>query len=509
LDNIEKSVLIYLFNKFNVNIIKLINPEYFTNQKYRIIFECFLEYKKDSAKWNSSYRDLYNYYESYYKIKKGLEDVVLNPFDFKEIMESESLFDAGWYEKIVKSWLQNKTVEEKLIIAVDKLKKKNITDELDDVFNVLDSCMKKMYDIKNLDTYNEFGIDLTDYNSYNNNTVETFSCGYPFLDKSVNGGMSKKTMWLFLGQPKVGKSIWLSNVAANLVLLGKNVVYVTLELDELEVLSRIGANLFSFNVKDYLKFSKERLPMFINKVKEFQSGKIYKKRFIDNEKLEETNIVSEMIGNSFELLKMSADDFINNKKEESEDFSIENDEEKENNLIKPGKIFIKEFPTSSLTTEELEIFIKNLEDRKKIKIDVVVLDYMNIMKTKNDKSDNLYSKIKYVSEELRGIAVRNELCLVTATQVNRGSFEKEDITMSSISESAGGLHTADVVFGIIQTPELKSSKKYRLKVLLTRRGANTGAIKEFNINYPQMRITELEKEEEYITNDYIYERLKK
>jgi replicative DNA helicase len=503
MDAIEKSVLIYLFNKFNVNIIKLIKASYFTNKKYQTIFKCLLLYKKESKKWCSSYVDLFNYYVSYYKIKYN-SDVELDIFDFKEVMNSEEIFDVGWYETLIKNWLQNKVTEEKLEEAIIKFKTQNILEPPENILSVLDDYMKKIYDIKTSDTTNEFGVELTDVTTYNDTKQETFSCGFPFLDKSVNGGMLKKTMWLFVGQPKVGKSIWLSNIASNLVILGKNVLYVSLELDEAEVLSRIGANIFSIDVKSYLQFCKQNHLIFKNKLKEFNDGLIYKKRFLDTkDALPINNTVASLISSNF--IKPNLNFYETNLNEEIESKNnIDTD-----NLIKPGKLFIKEFPTSSLTPEELEIFIKNLEERKKIKIDVVVLDYMNIMKSKNEKQDNLYMKIKQISEELRGIAVRNELCLVTATQVNRGGFEKEDISMASVSESTGSLHTADVVFGIIQTPELKANKKYKLKVLVTRRGANTGAIKEFNINYSFMQLSELDKEEEYITDDYIYQKYNK
>lgn len=121
----------------------------------------------------------------------------------------------------------------------------------------------------------------------------------------------------------------------------------------------------------------------------------------------------------------------------------------------------------------------------------VVVDYLNILKNfRNPNSENLYLKIKQISEDLRAMAQRNNWIVVSATQINRTNIDSTDMTLSDISESMGLVHTVDSLFGIIQDVMMHADNYYYLKILANRNGGYMNAKKRFNIRYNMMKITE-------------------
>lgn len=227
-------------------------------------------------------------------------------------------------------------------------------------------------------------------------------------------------------------SIFLCNDAANFVRNGKNVLFITCEMSDKKVIKRIGSNILDINIDDY-----------------------------DNE--------------SLNIDKMST---------RIKDFR--------NKSITPlGKLYIKQYPTSCCTTIDIENYIKEIQDVKGFKVDVVVIDYINILSNyRNSRNDDMYIKIKQISEDLRAVAVRQNCLILTATQTNRSAFDSNDISITNIAESAGLLHTADTMLGIIQDTEMRYDNKYRIKILKIRDGYGKNNKIEMDIDYKKMKITE-------------------
>jgi len=227
-------------------------------------------------------------------------------------------------------------------------------------------------------------------------------------------------------------SIFLCNDAVNFVLSGKNVVFITCEMSAKKVIKRMGSNMLDINIDSY-----DRESIDIDKM---------------SKKLHE----------------------IRNK-----------------NITPLGKLFVKEYPTSCCTTIDVENYIKKIQEVQGFKVHVVVIDYINIMANyRNKNANDMYINIKQISEDLRAIAVRQECLIVTATQTNRSAFDSNDITMGNIAESAGLIHTADTMFGIIQDADMRLDGKYRIKVLKIRDGEGKNTKIEMSIDYKKMRIRE-------------------
>ena len=227
-------------------------------------------------------------------------------------------------------------------------------------------------------------------------------------------------------------SIFLCNDAVNFVKSGKNVVFITCEMSSKKVIKRMGANMLNINIDEYDRLSKDEVYI--------------------GEKLREA---------------------------------------RSNQYIPMGRLFIREYPTSCCTTIDVENYIKTIQETLGFKVHVVVIDYINIMANyRNINSEDLYTKIKQISEDLRAIAVRQECLIVTATQTNRSAFDSDDITISSIAESAGLLHTCDTMLGIIQNSDMRADNKYLIKILKIRDGQGKNTKVEMNITYKRMRVEE-------------------
>ncbi|MCS7073613.1 MAG: SDR family NAD(P)-dependent oxidoreductase [Bacteroidia bacterium] len=159
------------------------------------------------------------------------------------------------------------------------------------------------------------------------------------------------------------------------------------------------------------------------------------------------------------------------------------------NAVAPG--FITTEMTQAIPQAELENWLKKMEEIKKIKFKVIIIDYINILKNwRNPNSENTYMKIKQIAEDLRAMAMRNDWCVITATQINRSGFNSTDISDINIAESSGLGHTADAMFGIIQDELMYIQKEYLLKLLANRNEGYKNTKKRFIIDYNYMKISE-------------------
>jgi replicative DNA helicase len=215
--------------------------------------------------------------------------------------------------------------------------------------------------------------------------------------------------------------------------MGHNVVFITAEMSSQKVLKRIGSNLLDISMVEYDEKSTNR-------------------------------------------------DFIKRKLERVS-----------RGLLPPGKLFVKEFPTSQASVLDIEAYLKTLEETTDHQVNVLVVDYINILANyRNPNTENTYMKIKQIAEDLRAIAVKRNLLVMSATQINRGAWDATEVSMENIAESAGLAHTADVMYGLIQDPMMHANKEYWLKVLKIRDGHGKGNKCRFTINYDFMRLTETE-----------------
>ena len=151
---------------------------------------------------------------------------------------------------------------------------------------------------------------------------------------------------------------------------------------------------------------------------------------------------------------------------------------------KPGKIFVKKYNTGSCTITEIDNYIHKLEEVKKIKVNMILIDYISLMGIEKglDFSSMLFLKGKHLAEGIRYIADKHNCALITATQTDKAVWGASDIKLGDIPESKAIADTADSVWGIIRNPEMKRNNIYRLKILKLRDGEHHEEQVRFDFN---------------------------
>lgn len=282
------------------------------------------------------------------------------------------------------------------------------------------------------------GHDFFDLENHVIKEEDTHSSGYKFMDLCLKGGFMKKGLYIIMGAPKVGKSQWLCNLAANSVKMGYNTIYITLEMSYQKVSNRIGSNLFNINIDDYQNTLKDQNKM-----------------------------------------KQAAQSFHNGL------------------MVPAGKFYLEEFPTSTATATDIENFVLKKEaELSKLyncvfKFANVFIDYVNIMRDQRGNSgDNTYIKIKNICEDVRAVGQRNQWAMISVTQLNGDGYESTNLSMANVSESKGLIATVDALFGIIQTALMRASNVYYLQACALRDSPHIGDKKKFIWDPYHLRITE-------------------
>ena len=249
--------------------------------------------------------------------------------------------------------------------------------------------------------------DASDRFDYLHRKEERIPFDLEYFNKITKGGLPQKTLNIALAGTGVGKSLFMCHMAANCINQGRNVLYITLEMAEERIAERIDANLMNVSMDALQDLPK---PMYDDKI------------------------------------------------------------EKIMNKVK-GKLIIKEYPTASAHTNHFRSLLQELSIKKSFKPEIIFVDYLNICASsrfKGGSNINSYTLIKSIAEELRGLAVENNVPIVSATQTTRGGYVSTDIGLEDTSESFGLPATADFMFALISTEEMEELQQITVKQLKNR-----------------------------------------
>lgn len=336
-------------------------------------------------------------------------------------------YDKKWLEENVRSWIKWKNLDYGIRNVIEYVRSKKV--DPDNVNTVIGAVTDIMNDSTGISFDSDVGFDFFDSNAYVERAVEYIKSPWNHVNQCADG-YALGTLVCYMGEQNIGKSIWLANEAATHVMSGRNTLFISAEMGEHAIAKRIGANLFNTPMSEFKELNKQDIA---EKIKRLE--------------LE----------------------------------SIEN----------IGKLQIKQVPTSTFTTLDLEAYLKNLKETTGMLPEIVIIDYINILSNyRNPNSENTYMKIKQLAEDLRAIAVKHNIVIVTATQINRTGWDANDLQMGSISESAGLAHTVDMLYGIIQDVLMRTTDRYILKILKIRDGEGRDHKINFDINWKHMRLTE-------------------
>jgi hypothetical protein len=164
---------------------------------------------------------------------------------------------------------------------------------------------------------------------------------------------------------------------------------------------------------------------------------------------------------------------------------------------KAGAFQVKYMP-SGKTPNDVRSYIKELEIKTGRKVDVLLIDYLDLLMPNGAKisAENLYIKDKYVSEELRNLAMELQTVFVTAAQLNRGAVEEIEFDHSHISGGLSKIQTADNVFGIFTSRAMRERGRYQLQLMKTRSSSGVGNKIDLGFDVDSLRIFDLDEDDE-------------
>ena len=355
MERIETSILQNLiFNEeYSRKVIPFIQPDFFEDRKEKIIFEEIVSF---IVKYGSSITT------------EALNIEVENRTDLtdseaKEIREinqnlKESAVDHQWLLDTTEKWCRDRAIYlalmESIHIADGNDEKKN----RDAIPNILSDALSVSFD-------NNVGHDyLLNYEEryeFYHKKEEKIEFDLEYFNKITKGGLPNKTLNIALAGTGVGKSLFMCHVASSVLLQGRNVLYITMEMAEEKIAERIDANLLDVSIQDLSDLPKL---MFENKVTD-----VSKKT--------------------------------------------------------QGQLIIKEYPTAGAHSGHFKTLLNELALKKSFKPDIIFIDYLNICASSRYRAAanvNSYSYIKAIAEELRGLAVEANVPIVSATQTTRSGF---------------------------------------------------------------------------------------
>jgi hypothetical protein len=212
-------------------------------------------------------------------------------------------------------------------------------------------------------------------------------------------------------------SLWMQNFAVKSADMGSNVLYITLEMSERKVMKRLGSMRLKIPINDYDKQSKD------------------------------TEFIRKRIDNMGSL-KEGGDLFQKS----------------------VGKIFTKFWAAGTATILDFDNYIQKLQQRRGVKIDLIIVDYITLVASPKGANDSLYTKGKHLAEGLRALGAKYKCPVITGVQVAKDAWNSSDITLESVPESKAIAETADTFWAIIRTEEMKRLNMYRFKLLKQRDG---------------------------------------
>lgn len=242
-------------------------------------------------------------------------------------------------------------------------------------------------------------------------------------------GPGKKELWMAVGGPKSGKSSLLLYVAERAARQRWKVLYVTLEMSEEEVITRLVQSIYDLKRRDADKVSTH----YINTDSDGRMISI------------EQDVEDRPTVHSDEARDMLRDRL--------HKFRVVN------------RIYIKQFGTGSLTVEELNGYLDFLAARG-IKLDMVIVDYPDLMKIKSVEHYRI--ALGNIYKDLRGIGVNRNLAMVIASQVNRAGASRRLVKAVDIGEDFSKIAISDIALTINSSPEEQKMGMVRLFVAISR-----------------------------------------
>lgn len=346
--------------------IPYIKEEYFSEHINRCIFRALNTYfLKNNQTPNQAILAIETKEDS--KVSHKEIDSVLKTIT--NLYQSEMIGDTEWLSQSAEKWCQDREMYLSIVKAIaiyDGTDKTLLPSSIPDMMK---TALSVSFDAN-------IGIDWEDDSEARYDRYEIPQNKIPFDIETLNditlGGITRKTLSLILAGVHVGKTLSLVHLAAGYARLGYQVLYISMEMDENEILHRIDANMI-------------KTPMHL--IREMGKSKFIKR---------------------IDLIKSKG----------------------------YGKIKVIQFPTSAAHVGHFKNIINELNIKMNWSPDVVMIDYIGCVASNRIKvgSTNSHFYLKSVAEEIRAMAIEYNIACWSAMQLTRSGMGSSDVEMTDIAE---------------------------------------------------------------------------
>ena len=347
--------------------------------------------------------------------------------------------DEKWLEDTTEKWCQDRAIHNAIMESISIIDGKHKTLTKNALPELLQKALAVTFDPSVGHDYIE---DVEQRYEFYHEDEDRIPFDLDYFNTITKGGLPNKTLNICLAGTGVGKSLFMCHVAGNVLVQGRNVLYITMEMAEERIAERIDANLLDVPLDQIQHVSK---PMLTSKVEEISS---------------KTN----------------------------------------------GKLIIKEYPTGAAHAGHFRALLNELKLKKNFVPEMIFIDYLNICASSRMKgmggAINSYTYIKAIAEELRGLAVEFDVPIVSATQTTRSGYTSSDPGLEDTSESFGLPATADLMFALVSSEELEQLGQVMVKQLKNRYN-DPNYKKRFvlGIDRSRMRLYDVDNAEEGVIDD--------
>jgi len=400
MNRIEKTILRNLVHNepFMRQVFPFVKDEYFSDSSERAVYRCIRQFVED-----------YNECPTTEALEIALQKTNLKEESYKqavalvhELVAEESRHE--WLMAETEKWCKDRAIYNAILKSIEIIDGRDKNTTADALPSMLQDALGVAFDNS---VGHDYINDAASRFDYYHRIENRMAFDLDMFNKITNGGLPNKSLNVALAGTGVGKSLFMCHVAAASLSMGKNVLYITMEMAEERIAERIDANLMN-------------LPM----------------------------------DQLHDLPKQMFDNRITRIKDKTE-----------------GRLIIKEYPTAGAHAGHFKALLNELELKQKFHPDIIMIDYLNICSSSRLKASsavNSYTLVKSIAEELRGLAVEYDVPILTATQTTRSGYSNTDVELTDTSESFGLPATADLMFALISTEELEALNQLMVKQLKNR-----------------------------------------
>ena len=380
-------------------VIPFLKPEYYQDPNQKVVFE-------EIQSFVEQYNDIPTKEVLSIEVERRKD---INETSFKEVSHlinclEDDPVEFDWLMDTTEKWCKERAVYLALLESISIADGGDSKKTPDAIPSILSDALAVSFDYN---VGHDYLLDYEERYRLYNKKEDKIPFDLELFNKITKGGLPNKTLNIALAGTGVGKSLFMCHVASSVLLQGKNVLYITLEMAEEKIAERIDANLLNVNIQDVSELPKS---LFETKV---------------------TNLAKKT----------------------------------------QGSLIIKEYPTASAHAGHFRSLLNELALKKSFRPDIIFIDYLNICCSSRYRAGsnvNSYTVVKAIAEELRGLAVETNVPIVSATQTTRSGYGSSDVELTDTSESFGLPATADLMFALISTDELEGLGQILVKQLKNR-----------------------------------------